>query len=302
MQRLSVFPLSAQQSKGAELRPGGTVHGSARSGGTWPRSPRREPIPRRRTAGRGCSRGCWRPCSSCGWSRSPSTARTSSSTGAVLVLEPRAGLRLLLQAPARRLADRARDLALRTLRALRAPPIAAGAYGDGARRLSARTPSLRRAHRRHCRPRVRDAPRRVALGRHHLDRRAAALLLGVALLALAHMLESRAWWPALLLGLAFGLGLNAKYAMAWFIVCLGVYLWAAPARARSSRMRGSISRWRSDSSCLRRTCSGTPPTGLPRSRIPPTTQNGPDRSSTRCARWNSLARSSACSAPSCSRD
>ena len=37
------------------------------------------------------------------------------------------------------------------------------------------------------------------------------------------MLESRAWWPALLLGLAFGLGLNAKYAMAWFIVCLGVY-------------------------------------------------------------------------------
>ncbi len=52
----------------------------------------------------------------------------------------------------------------------------------------------------------------------------------VALLALADMLESRAWWPALLLGLAFGLGLNAKYAMAWFIVCLGVYLWAAPAR------------------------------------------------------------------------
>ena len=49
----------------------------------------------------------------------------------------------------------------------------------------------------------------------------------VALLALAHMLERRARWPALLLGLAFGLGLNAKYAMAWFIVCLGVYLRAA---------------------------------------------------------------------------
>lgn len=47
---------------------------------------------------------------------------------------------------------------------------------------------------------------------------------------------SRAWWPALLLGLALGLGLNAKYAMAWFAVCLAVYLIATP--AERGLMRG----------------------------------------------------------------
>jgi 4-amino-4-deoxy-L-arabinose transferase-like glycosyltransferase len=52
----------------------------------------------------------------------------------------------------------------------------------------------------------------------------------LALLGLAYLLEGRAWWPALVLGLALGLGLNAKYAMAWFLACLGVYLWATPAR------------------------------------------------------------------------
>lgn len=51
-----------------------------------------------------------------------------------------------------------------------------------------------------------------------------------ALLALAVMLESRAWWPALLLGLAVGVGLNAKYAMAWFVLCLGAYLVVTPGR------------------------------------------------------------------------
>jgi 4-amino-4-deoxy-L-arabinose transferase-like glycosyltransferase len=52
----------------------------------------------------------------------------------------------------------------------------------------------------------------------------------VALLALVHLAHSRAWWPGVLLGLALGLGLNAKYAMGWFVVCLAVYLWAEPAR------------------------------------------------------------------------
>ncbi len=42
--------------------------------------------------------------------------------------------------------------------------------------------------------------------------------------------ESRPWWPALLFGAAFGLGLNAKYAMAWFIVCTAVYLAMTPER------------------------------------------------------------------------
>jgi len=37
-------------------------------------------------------------------------------------------------------------------------------------------------------------------------------------------------WPALLLGVALGAGLNAKYAMVWFIVCAGVYFFFAPER------------------------------------------------------------------------
>lgn len=55
----------------------------------------------------------------------------------------------------------------------------------------------------------------------------------VALVALVQVMESResrSWWPALLLGLAFGAGLNAKYAMAWFVLCLGIYLAATPER------------------------------------------------------------------------
>jgi 4-amino-4-deoxy-L-arabinose transferase-like glycosyltransferase len=52
----------------------------------------------------------------------------------------------------------------------------------------------------------------------------------LALLALVALIETRSWWPALLLGLALGLGLNAKYAMAWFVLCLGVYLVATPER------------------------------------------------------------------------
>ena len=39
---------------------------------------------------------------------------------------------------------------------------------------------------------------------------------------------TRAWWPALLLGIALGLGLNAKYAMAWFALCTTIYLVATP--------------------------------------------------------------------------
>ena len=33
----------------------------------------------------------------------------------------------------------------------------------------------------------------------------------------------------LVLGLAFGIGLNAKYAMAWFLLCLSVMLVMLPA-------------------------------------------------------------------------
>ncbi|MFA9475038.1 MAG: ArnT family glycosyltransferase [Filomicrobium sp.] len=64
----------------------------------------------------------------------------------------------------------------------------------------------------------------------------------IALFAFVRLIqtqETRAWWPALLLGLAFGCGLNAKYAMAWFVVCAVVYLVMTPERrwlARDMRL------------------------------------------------------------------
>ena len=52
-----------------------------------------------------------------------------------------------------------------------------------------------------------------------------------ALLAFIYLVEQRgAWWPALALGLALGLGLNAKYAMAYFVLCTLIYLASVPAR------------------------------------------------------------------------
>lgn len=64
-----------------------------------------------------------------------------------------------------------------------------------------------------------------------------------ALFAFARMIETRDWWPAILLGLAFGAGLNAKYAMAWFVVCVAVYLLATPSRrflARDPRLYAAL--------------------------------------------------------------
>jgi 4-amino-4-deoxy-L-arabinose transferase-like glycosyltransferase len=60
-----------------------------------------------------------------------------------------------------------------------------------------------------------------------------ALLLfwAIALYALMALIEDRAhWWPAVLLGLALGFGLNAKYAMAYFVLCALVYVIATPAQ------------------------------------------------------------------------
>ncbi|MEQ8824710.1 MAG: glycosyltransferase family 39 protein [Filomicrobium sp.] len=57
----------------------------------------------------------------------------------------------------------------------------------------------------------------------------------VALYALIRLFETEAWWPGLLLGVAFGVGLNAKYAMAWFVVCLVVYLVMTPERRHFAR-------------------------------------------------------------------
>jgi 4-amino-4-deoxy-L-arabinose transferase-like glycosyltransferase len=50
----------------------------------------------------------------------------------------------------------------------------------------------------------------------------------LALYALILLIGSRSWWPAGLLGLALGFGLNAKYAMAYFVLCTGLYLIATP--------------------------------------------------------------------------
>ena len=52
----------------------------------------------------------------------------------------------------------------------------------------------------------------------------------VALYALCVLMDTRRWWPALLLGVSLGFGLNAKYAMAYFVLCTLVYAIATPAR------------------------------------------------------------------------
>jgi 4-amino-4-deoxy-L-arabinose transferase-like glycosyltransferase len=60
-----------------------------------------------------------------------------------------------------------------------------------------------------------------------------------ALIAFAALFDTKHWWPAALLGIALGAGLNAKYAMAWFALCAALYLIATPHRRlilRDSRL------------------------------------------------------------------
>jgi hypothetical protein len=52
----------------------------------------------------------------------------------------------------------------------------------------------------------------------------------LALVGFAALFQTSKLWPALLLGFAFGAGLNAKYAMAWFLMCAGIYLFMTPER------------------------------------------------------------------------
>ncbi|WP_291003812.1 glycosyltransferase family 39 protein [Hyphomicrobium sp.] len=52
----------------------------------------------------------------------------------------------------------------------------------------------------------------------------------LALVGFAALIETDKVWPALLLGAAFGAGLNAKYAMAWFLLCAGAYIFMTPER------------------------------------------------------------------------
>lgn len=51
-----------------------------------------------------------------------------------------------------------------------------------------------------------------------------------AIWGLAALWRTDKWWPALALGVSLGLGLNSKYAMAYFVLCLGLYLLATPER------------------------------------------------------------------------
>jgi 4-amino-4-deoxy-L-arabinose transferase-like glycosyltransferase len=65
----------------------------------------------------------------------------------------------------------------------------------------------------------------------------------LALYALVALIDDRGWWPAGLLGLARGFGLNAKYAMAYFLLCGALYLIATPERRwllRDARLYTSL--------------------------------------------------------------
>lgn len=66
----------------------------------------------------------------------------------------------------------------------------------------------------------------------------------IALFAFVALLdEPAAWWPAILLGTALGLGLNAKYAMAYFVLCTGLYIAITPSRralVRDKRMWAAL--------------------------------------------------------------
>jgi 4-amino-4-deoxy-L-arabinose transferase-like glycosyltransferase len=65
----------------------------------------------------------------------------------------------------------------------------------------------------------------------------------LALLAFVHLVQEKSWWPAVLLGAALGLGANAKYAMAYFILSAGLYILAEPRRrdlARDPRVYAAL--------------------------------------------------------------
>ena len=54
----------------------------------------------------------------------------------------------------------------------------------------------------------------------------------LALWGYMELLETDRWWPAMLLGQAFGAGLNAKYAMVFFALSAGVHMAVTPSARR----------------------------------------------------------------------
>lgn len=58
-----------------------------------------------------------------------------------------------------------------------------------------------------------------------------------ALLCLIRLMQTRTWPWAIALGIAIGAGLNAKYAMAYFFLCAGLYIWIAGTARRLASSR-----------------------------------------------------------------
>ena len=66
-------------------------------------------------------------------------------------------------------------------------------------------------------------------------------LWSVALLAMWRLIATRSWGWTLVLGLAVGLGAQAKYAMFYFFLCTAVAAWKiAPVRAALGQWRGAV--------------------------------------------------------------
>ena len=222
--------------------------------------------------------------------------------GAVLGLERGAGARLLLQAAAHRLDHRRGDDGVRAGRSVRAPALAAAAHGDGARRVLARAPALRRAHRRarrrwpsrrcpacRCRPasspptcrcccagRWRSSASRRCSRPTSCGRRCCS-----AAPSASASTPSTPWRGSSL--------------------CAAVYLIVTPAAARRAARLAALSgagdRPAADRAQPRLELQ---PQLRDVRRTRPTTPTGAARCCTRTRRWSSSARSSACSGRSCS--
>ncbi len=173
-------------------------------------------------------RRCWlasRRSRRCGWCGSrcsrPIFIPTRRNTG--FGQAPR--LRLLLEAAARRLADRGDDRAVRRQR-IRGPAqrtVAPCRHRDLVYAIGAA--ALRAPHRVLVGGGLCGPARRLGLGLYHIDRRAPGAVLGGSALRLHPGARSRRWRWWIAVGIAAGFGLLAKYAMAyWMLSALGFIL------------------------------------------------------------------------------
>ncbi len=152
--------------------------------------------------------------------------------GAVLVLGAASRPRLLLETALGRLDDRPDHGAVRRQRVRRARGSAAGPCRNGAADLRDRGAALRPQGRVLGGARLCEPAGNLAVVVHHLDRRGIAAVLGRrALCPCPGAREGGAgWWIAV--GIAAGLGLLAKYAMAYWLVSALIYVLAVPTERR----------------------------------------------------------------------